>query len=58
MEKEWDKMMAWLNSDDETATNVKYLVALGMSLMVSVSTQGTSAISVHPCPSTTPMPPT
>ncbi len=29
MEKEWDKMMAWLNSDDETATNVKYLVCSG-----------------------------
>ena len=29
MEKEWDKMMKWLNSDDETAHNIKYLVIAG-----------------------------
>lgn len=29
MEKEWDKMVSWLNSDDETATNIKYLVCSG-----------------------------
>ena len=29
MEKEWDKMMEWLNSDDETAHNIKYLVIAG-----------------------------
>jgi len=29
MEKEWDKMMKWLNSDDPTAHNIKYLVIAG-----------------------------
>ncbi len=29
MEREWDKMVGWLNSDDETATNIKYLVCSG-----------------------------
>ncbi len=29
MEKEWDKMMEWINSDDQTAKNIKYLVCSG-----------------------------
>lgn len=29
LEKDWDKMMRWMNSDDETAQNIKYFVLSG-----------------------------
>ena len=29
LESEWDKMMAWMNTDDETAQNIKWLVLSG-----------------------------
>ena len=29
LEKDWDKMMTWMNSDDETAKNIKYFVLSG-----------------------------
>jgi DNA polymerase II small subunit len=29
LEKDWDKMMTWMNSDDETARNIKYFVLSG-----------------------------
>jgi len=29
LESEWDKMMKWFNSDDETALNIKYLILSG-----------------------------
>ena len=29
LEKDWDKMMKWMNSDDETARNIKYFVLSG-----------------------------
>jgi DNA polymerase II small subunit len=29
LEKDWDKMMKWFNSDDETAQNIKYLILSG-----------------------------